>query len=310
MKLLILGANGQVGQELRRALAPLGERLPASRDGTIDGAASGLRADLSQPASLPAMLDASRPQVIVNAAAYTAVDRAEDEPALAHTVNAEALAVIGGWAAAHDVPVMHYSTDYVFDGHSRHQWSEDDAVAPLGAYGRSKLAGEEALRASGAEHLIFRTAWVYAAHGHNFLRTMLRLAAERDRLRVVDDQHGTPTPARLIADVSAQVLGAWLRVGREARAEQAGTYHLVAGGRTTWYGFARAIMSNAVAAGLLERAPEIEAVDSSAFPTKAQRPAWSVLDTSKLRRQWPVELPDWEILLAAVVGDLARESKR
>ncbi|NII12369.1 dTDP-4-dehydrorhamnose reductase [Oleiagrimonas sp. C23AA] len=302
MKLLVLGANGQVGRELRRALASLGTVLAASRDGRIDGEPGGIQADLAQPASLPAALEAAAPDVIVNAAAYTAVDRAEDEEALAHIINGEALAAMGQWASQHAVPVLHYSTDYVFDGQSRQRWREGDAVAPLGAYGRSKLAGEQALRNSGAEHLILRTAWVYAAHGHNFLRTMLRLAGERDRLTVVDDQHGTPTPARLIADVTAQVLQRWLAA--DDRAALAGTYHLVAAGQTTWYGFARAIMQRAAAAGLIERAPEVVAVDSSAFPTKATRPAWSVLDTHKLERNFDITLPDWQNALDTVIGEL------
>jgi len=202
VKILLLGANGQVGFELARSLAPLGELHVATRTGSERVAA----VDLANPETLDAALHAVQPDIVVNAAAYTAVDRAEDEPELADRVNHRAVGEIGAWAAKHDACVVHYSTDYVFDGHgivedsgSPRAYREDDATAPLGAYGRSKLAGEQALAASGASHVVFRTAWVYAARGHNFLRTMLRLAAEREELRVVADQVGAPTPARWIA---------------------------------------------------------------------------------------------------------------
>jgi dTDP-4-dehydrorhamnose reductase len=304
MKLLLAGANGQVGHELRRALAPLGEVVAATRDGMLDDGSACECADLAQPQTLVALLDRVRADVIVNAAAYTAVDRAEDEAGLAMRVNAEAVGVLGQWAAAHGAQVVHYSTDYVFDGNATRPWREDDAVAPLGVYGRSKLAGEQALRGSGAGHLLLRTAWVYAARGRNFLRTMLRLGAERDALKVVDDQRGTPTPATLIADVTAAVLRRWLDADRERQRALAGTYHLVAGGETTWCGFASAIMQRAVSAGLLPRAPDIVAIGSADFPTPAQRPAYSVLDTTRLRATFGIELPTWQHGLDAVIADL------
>lgn len=300
--LLVTGANGQVGRELRRALAPLGKVVASSRDGCLHDGGRGESADLERPDSLPALLGRVRPDVIVNAAAYTAVDKAESEPARARRVNAEAVGAMAAWAAAHDVPMVHYSTDYVFDGRQPRPRREDDATAPLGVYGASKLAGEETLRASGATHLVFRTAWVYAAHGHNFLATMLRLAGERDHLRVVDDQHGTPTPAGLIADVTAQVLHQWLPMDAAARAAHAGTYHLVAGGRTTWCGFARAIMQKARAAGLLDHEVTVEAIGSDEYPTPAARPGWSVLDTSRLRETFGIELPSWEAGLDRVLA--------
>lgn len=305
MRFLITGANGQVGRELRRALAPLGEIVASTRDGQLHDGTSGAIADLERPASLPVLLDRVRPDVIVNAAAYTAVDRAESEPALAHRVNAEAVRVMAEWAATHDTPLVHYSTDYVFDGRHPRPRREDDATAPLGVYGASKLAGEHAVRDSGATHLVFRTAWVYAAHGHNFLATMLRLATERDRLRVVDDQHGTPTPAGLIADVTAEVLRQWLPMPRRTRAAHAGTYHLVAEGQTTWCGFARAILNAAHARGLIDREVTVEAIGSAQYPTPAPRPTWSVLDTSHLRGTFDVALPAWEAGLDAVVAALA-----
>jgi dTDP-4-dehydrorhamnose reductase len=304
MKLLLLGANGQVGRELRRTLALLGDVVATSRDGALADGGRGEAADLSQPSTLPALFERVRPDVIVNAAAYTAVDRAEDEPALATRVNGEAPAAIGAWAAAHDVAVLHYSTDYVFDGNGTRPWREDDPTAPLGVYGRSKLAGELALRDSGADHLILRTAWVYAAQGHNFLRTMLRLGAERERLEVVDDQRGTPTPASLIAGVTATALRHWRGEGDEESSVSGGTYHLVASGETSWCGFASAIMQRAVQAGLLARAPEVVPIASADFPTRAQRPAYSVLDTTRLRDTFGIDLPPWEHGLDTVIAEL------
>lgn len=306
MKLLVTGANGQVGRELRRALAPLGEVVASSRDGKLADGGRGETADLAQPDSLPTLLDRVRPDIIINAAAHTAVDRAEDEPELAQRINAEAVGVLARWTAAHDALLVHYSTDYVFDGTRAKPRREDDATAPLGVYGASKLAGEKLLRDSGARHMLFRTAWVYAAHGHNFLKTMLRLGAEHERLTVVDDQHGTPTPARLIADVTASALGQWQQTDAAQRSALQGTFHLVADGSTTWCGFARAIMQQASTMGLLENAPEVVAVDSSAYPTRAERPTWSVLDTTRLRRVFGIELPGWEQGLQQVLADILR----
>ena len=244
MKILLLGANGQVGFELARTLAAHGDVVAATRERTLADGAPCLRVDLEYPDSLARALDETRADVVVNAAAYTAVDRAEDEPDLADRINHRAVAEIGSWAARNGARVVHYSTDYVFDGAATRPYREDDATAPLGVYGRSKLAGENALRASGAAHLIFRTAWVYAARGQNFLRTMLRLGAEREELRVVVDQVGAPTPARMIAEASAAALGRW-RGGDDL----AGTYHMVAGGETSWFEFANAIFRSAARRG-------------------------------------------------------------
>jgi dTDP-4-dehydrorhamnose reductase len=304
MRILVTGAHGQVGTCLVARLSPLGELVAATRDGRLETATPALAMDLARPDTLHAALDAARPDAIVNAAAYTAVDRAESEAELAHRVNAEAVGQLGQWAARHGVPVVHYSTDYVFPGDGNRPLREDDPTGPTGAYGRSKLAGEQALAASGAEHLVLRTAWVYAAHGHNFLRTMLRLGAERDQLAVVDDQHGTPTPADLIAEVTAQVLARWLAVDADTRRAQSGVYHLVASGQTTWCRFARAIFSRAVPAGLLAHAPRVDAITTAEFPTPARRPAWSVLDTTRLRATFGVELPSWEVGLDGVIAEL------
>ena len=304
MKILLLGANGQVGFELQRSLAPLGELAVATRSGKLPGAIDCVQADLADAPSLARALESQRPNIVVNAAAYTAVDRAEDEPAAAQRINADALAQIGAWAAQHGALALHYSTDYVFDGQGTRPYKEGDATAPLGAYGGSKLGGETALRDSGCAHLIVRTAWVYGARGHNFLRTMLRVARERERLTVVDDQHGAPTSSRLIAAGSAAMLSRWLQSGAAQRKTLAGTYHLAAAGTTTWCGFAKAIMQRAVAAGLLARAPEVAAIRTADFPTKAKRPGYSVLDTTRLREQFALNLPAWEAGLDAVIGEL------
>jgi dTDP-4-dehydrorhamnose reductase len=305
VKILLLGANGQVGFELARSLAPLGELVCATRSGTLPGGAPCLSTELAKPESLAATLDAVRPDVIVNAVAYTAVDRAEDEPGLALRINAQALAEIGVHAASQKALVVHYSTDYVFDGAGSRPYRENDATAPLGVYGRSKLDGENALRASGCDHLILRTAWVYAARGHNFLRTMLRLAREREELRVVGDQRGAPTPARLISAATAAVLARLLARRAGERDKRLGTYHLCAAGQCTWFDFAGAIFARSRAAGLLEQAPRLVPIATTDYPTPARRPAYSVLDCSKIRDAFGLHLPSWKEGLDSVIGELA-----
>jgi len=293
--ILLLGANGQLGQELQRALAPLGTIVATTRSGALpDGSACEV-ADFDQPASLAALLDRVQPTVVVNAAAYTAVDRAESDRDAAFRANAEAPGVLAQWCAQAGVPLVHYSTDYVFDGQGTRPYREDDATAPLGVYGASKLAGEQAIRAAGGRHLIFRTAWVYASHSANFLRTMLRVGAERDVLRVVADQVGTPTPAALIADVTAQAL--------QHNGALSGTWHLTAKGETSWHGFAEAIFAEAVATGVLPRAPKVEAITTAEYPTPAKRPAYSHLDVAKLEQDFGVVLPSWQDGLKRVIAD-------
>ncbi len=295
MTILLLGANGQLGQELQRALAPLGTIVATTRSGALpDGSACEV-ADFDQPASLAALLDRVQPTVVVNAAAYTAVDRAESDRDAAFRANAEAPGVLAQWCAQAGVPLVHYSTDYVFDGQGTRPYREDDATAPLGVYGASKLAGEQAIRAAGGRHLIFRTAWVYASHSANFLRTMLRVGAERDVLRVVADQVGTPTPAALIADVTAQAL--------QHNGALSGTWHLTAKGETSWHGFAEAIFAEAVATGVLPRAPKVEAITTAEYPTPAKRPAYSHLDVAKLEQDFGVVLPSWQDGLKRVIAD-------
>lgn len=293
MKLLVLGGNGQVGHELRRALAPLGEVVATTRSGALPDGSACERADFDAPATLPGLIERIAPDIVVNAAAYTAVDKAETDIEAAFRANAEAPGILARACAARGIPFVHYSTDYVFDGQGTRPYREDDPVAPLGVYGASKRAGEQAVIDAGGRYLIFRTAWVYGSHGHNFLRTMLRLGAERDRLRVVADQIGTPTPAALIADVTAGILA--------QSNDASGIWHLTATGSTSWHGFAEAIFAAAQARGLLARRPEVDAITTADYPTPARRPAYSCLDTDKLARDFGVVLPDWQAALGTVL---------
>ncbi|TYT27186.1 dTDP-4-dehydrorhamnose reductase [Luteimonas viscosa] len=296
MKVLLLGANGQVGHELRRALAPLGDVVCTTRSGALQGTNGCEAADFDEPASLPRLVQRIAPDVVVNAAAYTAVDKAESDRDAAFRANAEAPAELARACSARDALLVHYSTDYVFDGSGARPYREDDPTAPLGVYGASKLAGEDAIRASRARHMIFRTAWVYGMHGRNFMLTMLRLARERDELRVVSDQAGTPTPATLIADVTATILA--------RGATGPGTWHLTANGATSWYGFAKAIVDEAHARGLLERKPRVVPIATSEYPTPAKRPAYSCLDTTLLSTSFGIGIPAWQdALKRALVGE-------
>ena len=307
MRILLLGANGQLGRTFldHGGLAARGALIAATRDGLLTRGGYSEIADLAAPESLPALLDRVQPNVIVNAAAYTAVDRAEQQEALATRVNGDAVGVLGAWAAAHAALVVHYSTDYVFDGGQPQPYAVDAPAAPLGAYGRSKLAGEQALRDSGAEHLILRTAWVYAAHGQNFLRTMLRLGSEREELRVVADQHGAPTNTLLIVRGSLAALDRWQQSDATQRRQLGGTHHLVASGATTWHGFASAIVEQAAARKLIARAPRVVPISSAEFPTPAVRPAWSLLDNSGFQQHFGFSLPDWREGLHETIAQLA-----
>ena len=286
MKILLLGKNGQVGWELQRALAPLGELVACDFDSP-----GALKADFAQPESLRALVRTVRPDVIVNSAAHTAVDKAESEPDFARALNATAPGVVAQEAAALGALMVHYSTDYVFDGSGQAPRDETAPTGPLSVYGRTKLEGEDAIRASGCSHLILRTSWVYAARGGNFARTMLKLAAERDALNVIADQHGAPTGAELLADVTAHAL-------RRTCAEPAlgGTYHCVAGGETHWQGYASFVIEWARAHGMPIKvaAQAIKPIPTSAYPTPAQRPLNSRLDTRKLRSNFGLNLPDWQ----------------
>lgn len=289
MRILLIGANGQVGHELRRSLAPLGDVIATTRSGRLDGDIACETLDLASTEMLEPLVDKVAPDVVVNAAAYTAVDRAESEPELAMRINGEAPARLAASCAHRGIRLVHYSTDYVFDGSATTPYREDTPTSPLGVYGVSKLAGEWAIMASGVSHLILRTAWVYGLHGHNFFRTMLHQGAKHDTLRVVADQIGCPTPAWLIADVTARLLR------REAKSS---TLHLVAGGSTSWHGFAQAIFDQAHACRLLPRVPLVEAITTADYPTPARRPRYSVLDTRTLETRSGATLPHWRDALS------------
>lgn len=297
----MLGGNGQVGHELLRSLAPIGEVLATTRSGQLPDGRACLAADLADLDSLPALVGGSGADVVVNATAYTAVDKAESEPALAHRINAEAPAALAAACATAGSRFLHFSTDYVFDGGGSRPYREDDATAPLGVYGASKWAGEEAVRASGANHMIFRLCWVYGARGANFLLTMLRLARERGHLRVVADQIGAPTAAHRIADGVAHALA--------TGAGASGTWHLSATGQASWHDFAAAIFAGAVDRGLLASAPELEAIPGTAYPTPARRPAYSRLDTSRLQHDFGLHIGDWREGLDEVLDQLASGSR-
>ncbi len=307
MKILLLGANGQVGHSFLKhgGLAERGELVAASRDGRLNDGGTGAIADLAAPDTLLALLERERPRLIVNAAAYTAVDRAEQEEALATQVNSASVGLLGRWAAQHDALLVHYSTDYVFDGTRTTPYPVDAATAPVSAYGRSKLAGEQALRESGAAYLNFRTAWVYAPHGHNFMRTMLRLGAEREELRVVADQHGAPTSAGLIVRATLAAVDRWLQADAAERQALVGTHHLVASEATTWHGFAVAIFERAAERGLLARKPRVIPISTAEFPTPARRPAWSVLDNAGFQAHFGYQLPSWKDGLRDVMSQLS-----
>jgi dTDP-4-dehydrorhamnose reductase len=307
MNILVLGAGGQLGRELCAALASLGEVTAVTRDARPIGGAPDAQlatVDLAAPDTVMDLLERARPDIIVNAAAYTAVDAAESDEATASAINAQAVGDIAAWASRHGALVVHYSTDYVFDGSAHDPYPEDAPTAPMGAYGRTKLEGEVMLAASGAHYLLFRTAWVYAPWGKNFLLTMLRLAGERDELRVVADQVGAPTSVALIAQATWAAVAAWLGALPRERHALEGTYHLVASGQTSWHGFAQAIVDAAVAAGLITRRPGVIPIASSDFPTPARRPAYSVLDNSKFQQTFAFPLPDWQTGLAQVIDDL------
>ena len=311
LRMLLLGAQGQLGHALTQTLPVLGEVLALGRQ----------QVDLAQAESLRALLDQHQPQLIVNAAAYTAVDKAEQEPDVAHAINAQAPAVLAQWAAAHGAVLVHYSTDYVFDGQSPQPYTEADVPAPQSVYGQSKWAGERAVQAAGGRHLVFRTSWVVGAHGGNFLKTMLRLGTERDSLRVVADQHGAPTSTDLIAHTTLEVLkqmradlvgpgqvphstdaGAWA----PANDTRWGLYHLAAAGETTWHAYACHAIARATALGWPMRASaqRIEEIDTAQYPLPAPRPANSRLNTQRLQSRFGVTLPDWRDGVDAVLASL------
>lgn len=292
MKILLIGKNGQVGQELQRTLLPLGDVAALGRESL----------ELGDLAAVEQVLAAQAPDVIVNASAYTAVDRAESDEALATAVNAGAVAAMAAYAREHGALLVHYSTDYVFDGTKETPYREDDATAPQSAYGRSKRAGEEAILASGCQALVFRTSWVFSSHGGNFIKTMLRLAGERDSLNVVADQFGAPTSAELIADVTALAIAAYRR-----GALAGGIYHLTASGATSWHGLASYAIERAIARGASLKADpaQIKPIPTEAYPLPAKRPRNSRLDTSKLCGALDLQMPDWKVHVDRLIDQLS-----
>lgn len=292
MKILLLGKNGQVGWELQRSLAPLGQLL------ALDSKSRDYCGDLNDLEGLAATVQRFAPDIIVNAAAYTAVDKAESEPAQALRVNAEAPAMLAAQARKLNALLVHYSTDYVFAGDGDTPWQENDPVGPLSVYGETKLQGEQAIEAAGCAHLIFRTSWVYAARGNNFAKTMLRLARERDSLNVIDDQFGTPTGAELLADVTAHAIRA-----TRANPQLAGVYHLAASGETTWYRYARFVLEHAQTAGesLKVDPAALGAITTAQYPTPARRPGNSRLNTQKLQNAFSLRLPEWQAGVARML---------
>jgi dTDP-4-dehydrorhamnose reductase len=282
-KILLTGKNGQVGWELQRTLATLGNVIALDRQGL----------DMANPDSIRRALREHQPQIIVNAAAYTAVDKAEQEPDLAMAINGTAPGILAEEAKRLGAALVHYSTDYVFDGNKNAPYVEEDAPHPLNVYGKTKWAGEQAIQAAGVPHLIFRTSWVYGARGKNFLLTILRLAKERDELRVVDDQFGAPTWSRMIAEATAQILAQQAT----SIAEVSGIYHMTSSGQTSWYGFAQRIIEN-VSRAAPGTAPKVTPIPGSEYPTPAKRPGNSTMSNDKLNRCFGLVMPSWEAALA------------
>jgi dTDP-4-dehydrorhamnose reductase len=297
MRIVVTGVSGQVGRELLTRLEGCGAIVAADR----------AILDLTQLQTIPDALHRMAPGIIINAAAYTAVDKAEHEPELATLVNGQAPGIMARWAAAHAIPLIHLSTDYVFDGSGATAWREDDPTHPLSAYGASKLAGERAIQAAGGCFLIVRTSWVYAARGSNFLRTMVRLALERKELRVVADQSGAPTSAALIAGVVTDILSTGLATLRERCAQADGIVHLAASGETSWHGFANAIVEGLKSRGVRLAAERIVPLRSDEYPTRARRPQNSRLDMARLQKVFGVTPEHWKVALATELDTVARD---
>ena len=293
MKILVTGKNGQVGHELMRSLAHLGQVVGVDVK----------ECDLAQSAAIDALLDRVKPDIIINPAAYTEVDKAESQPTIAHAVNAQAPKLLARYAARHNIPIIHFSTDFVFDGSKADPYLEEDEANPKSVYGKTKWLGEEAVRKMAAKHIIIRTSWVFGAHGVNFLKTILKVAEQRDKLSVVSDQFGAPTSARLLANAVAQIVK---ELNEPGSYRKYGTYHVAATGETSWHGYAKAVVEAAIKCGLETKlTPEqIKAVTTQENPMPAPRPANSRLDTTKVRTVFSVSLPKWQQEVEKVVKEL------
>jgi dTDP-4-dehydrorhamnose reductase len=293
MRILVTGKNGQVGHELMTSLAPLGKLVGVDLK----------ECDLTQSAAIDALLERVKPDIIINPAAYTEVDKAESEPTIAHAVNAQAPKIFARYAARHNILIIHFSTDYVFDGSKPEPYLEDDEANPKSVYGKTKWLGEEAVRKMAAKHIIIRTSWVFGAHGVNFLKTILKVAEQRDKLSVVSDQFGAPTSARLLANAVAQIVK---ELNEPGSYRKYGTYHVAATGETSWHGYAKAVVEAAIKCGLETKLTpaQIKAVTTQENPMPAPRPANSRLDTTKVRTVFSVSLPKWQQEVEKVVKEL------
>lgn len=298
MKILLTGADGQVGYELWRTLQHIGEVIPTTRLGKeIEGMPT-IAMDLCNTEDIENKINTIQPDLICNAAAYTAVDNAESDKETAYKINAVAPEIFAKYAVITDTRVVHFSTDYVFSGQNKQPWKEDDECNPLGVYGETKLQGEQAIIDSGCQFMIFRTAWVFSYRGHNFVHSMINLAKQRDVLHIVDDQIGSPTSAESIATAVAMAL----------LNPVDGIYHITSSGKTSWHRFARRIIADAFELGLLDQQPSINAIPSSQYPTPAQRPSYSVLDCNKLFETFNIKMPNWQTSLQLCMQKIRRES--
>ena len=294
-KILVTGNRGQVGFELMKTLAPLGKVIGVDIK----------ECDLAQSAMIDALLDRVKPDIIVNPAAYTAVDKAESEPTVAHAINAQAPKTLARQASRRNIPIIHFSTDYIFDGTKEEPYVEDDPANPKSVYGKTKWLGEEAVRSNAAKHVILRTSWVFGAHGVNFLKTMLKLSKERDKMSIVSDQIGAPTSARMLAEVTAEIVKQLLQ---EFSYRKYGTYHLVADGETSWYGYAKYVVEQANALGMETKLTpaNIKVIKTKDFPLPAARPANSRLDTTKIKAIFGISLPTWQSEVDLVLHELIK----
>ena len=295
MKILLIGANGQVGYELWRSLQYIGEVIPTTTVGAEINGMPTISLDLSKPEDIEKKITAVQPNLICNAAAYTAVDDAENDKQAAFTINAGAPAILAKFSVINDAKLIHYSTDYVFSGKASTPWKEEATTNPQGVYAESKLAGEQAIVDSGCEHLIFRTAWVFSDRGQNFLQAMLRLGRENDELNIVNDQIGSPTWASSIAMATALCL---------QNSDANGIYHMTSSGKTSWCGFARRIFSQTEKLGLIPLIPKINGIPTTQYPTPAARPAYSVLDCKKLKSTFNITMPNWQTALQLCIQNM------